>query len=170
MAECQRDLAQALDIQVKEFESKRVQKDSSVLIGLKLTEEIYAQLIRCQVHASHKIQQERLPHTIESMIKVLTDYYIKGNKLNEPASNVEPAVKSNRTVTPKTRTEILNRDRCCQYKNEETGEICGETKFAQVDHIKPRWAGGNHAPENLQQMSANHNRRKYRKEAHLTGL
>jgi hypothetical protein len=78
--------------------------------------------------------------------------------------------KVNKTLTPKTRREILNRDKCCQFKNKETGEICGETSFAQVDHRIPLWAGGTHDLENLQQLCANHNQRKYRREAQLSWL
>jgi hypothetical protein len=187
--ESQRDLAQVLDIQVKEFESKRVQKDKSVRLELSASEEIYAQLNRCREHAAHKLQQENRPHTIESMLKILTDYYIKGNKLDEqptkPKTPVRSAeilnespgkcktrvlVKVNKTLTPRTRREVLNRDKCCQFKNKETGEICGETSFAQVDHKTAIWAGGTHEVENLHQLCANHNRRKYRKEAQLTWL
>ncbi|MNL26681.1 hypothetical protein D3C87_1482220 [compost metagenome] len=120
------------------------------------------------------------------MLKILTDYYIKGNKLDEPPigkenparsaktvkSKVESStvVKVNKTLTPKTRREVLNRDKCCQFKNVETGEICGETGFAQVDHKTALWAGGTHEVGNLQQLCANHNRRKYRKEAQLSWL
>jgi len=176
VGESQRDLAQALDIQVKEFESKRVQKDKSVRLELSASEEIYANLNLCMDHAAYKIQQEKLPHTIETMLKILTDYYIKGNKLDEQPK--EPtkmarsaaAVKVNQTLTPKTRREVLKRDKCCQFRNKETGEICGETRFAQVDHKTALWAGGTHDIGNLQQLCANHNRRKYRREAQLSWL
>lgn len=189
VAESQRDLAQALDIEVKEFESKRVQKDKSVILKLSASEEIYDQLTICSEHASHKLRQENLPHTMQSMLKILTDYYIKGNKLNEQQPNEakssarsakpmnvsteyesKAGIKVNKTLTPKTRRAVLNRDKCCQFKNKETGEICGETKFAQVDHKTALWAGGNHDLENLQQLCANHNQRKYRKEAQLSWL
>jgi hypothetical protein len=171
--ESQRDLAQVLNIQVKEFESKRVQKDNSVRLEFSASKEIYAQLNRCREHAAHKLQQENMPHTIESMLKILTDYYIKGNKLDEQPTEAKGAARSakvNKTVTPKTRREVLNRDKCCQFKNEETGEICGETNFAQVDHKTAIWAGGTHEAENLQQLCANHNQRKYRREAQLSWL
>lgn len=188
--ESQRDLAQALDIQVKEFESKKVQKDNSVRLELSASEEIYAQLQRCREHAAHKLQQENMPHSMESMLKILTDYYIKGNKLDEQPTEIKTLARSakpviasskevpkaivlvrvNKTLTPKTRRAVLNRDKCCQFKNKETGEICGETSFAQVDHKTSIWAGGTHEIENLQQLCANHNQRKYRKESQLSWL
>jgi hypothetical protein len=176
--ESQHDLAQALDIQVKEFESKRVQKDKSVRLELSVSEEIYAQMNRCREHAAHKLKQENMPHTIESMLKILTDCYIKRNKLDELSTLTESSNKgkanaparANKTLTQKTRREVLSRDKCCQFKNKETGEICGETSFAQVDHKTSIWAGGTHEAENLHQLCAHHNRRKYRKEAQLSWL
>ncbi|MNL34614.1 hypothetical protein D3C87_1565970 [compost metagenome] len=167
----------------------------------------------CRDHASHKIQQENLPFTVETMIKIFTDLYIKEYKLDE-ASTIEststsipnaaskgyksgsgpakqlpvkadvrtlsevndeqahrPLVKKvNKTLTLKTRREVFKRDKCCQFKNKDTGEICGETAFPQVDHKISQWAGGTHELENLQQLCANHNRRKYRKEAQLSWL
>lgn len=179
VGESQRELAQALDIQVKEFESKRVQKDKSVRLELSASEEIYARLNICRDHAAHKIQQENLPHTIETMLKILTDFYIKGHKLDEVPSGeksevelaeVAAMVKVNRTLTPKVRRAVLQRDKCCQFKNPKTGEICGETSFAQVDHKTSLWAGGTHEMGNLQRLCANHNRRKYRKEAQMSWL
>jgi HNH endonuclease. len=198
--ESQRELAQTLDIKVKEFESKRFQKDKSVRLELTLSEEIYANLKLCQDHASHKLQQEKLPNTVESMIKLLTDYYLKGHKLDlnnlskinkteidtsddisnlasdtegrRNAQSIQPKApkKFNKSVTPKTKRMVFARDKCCQYTNPETGEICGETRFAQVDHKTPQWAGGGHELDNLQQLCANHNQRKYRKEAQLSWL
>jgi Restriction endonuclease len=132
------------------------------------------------------------------MLKIFTDLYIKVNKLDAPPpqkSNEndlsqkqarspkvfmrrEPgatqmyveAKRINKTLTPKTRREVLNRDKCCQSVNKDTGEICGETSFVQVDHKTPIWAGGSHEMENLQVLCANHNRRKYRKESQLSWL
>ena len=222
VSESQQVLSQKLDIKVKAFELKRVQADKSVRLELTASEDIYARLKICQDHAAHKIQQENLPHNLETMLKVFTDLYIKVNKLEEFAvvesvedktsesidpikMTDEPRVeneivrsrtekssatvsaarsaravvrseslsskkKLNKSLTPKTRRAVFKRDRCCQYKDPETGEICGETRFVQVDHKISLWAGGTHELENLQLLCANHNRRKYRKEAQMSWL
>lgn len=182
-AETQRDLALALDIEIKRFETKRVQKDNSVRLEIGVSEEIYANLMKCRDHASHKIQQEHLPHTLESLLKVLTESYIKNNKLNEAAevegveetkdqgpTNLKTFVPIKKTITPKTRREVFARDKCCQFKNPITGEVCGSKFMPQVDHKMPLWAGGTNDFENLQQLCANHNQRKYRKESQLSWL
>ncbi|HWU42839.1 MAG TPA: HNH endonuclease signature motif containing protein [Bdellovibrio sp.] len=79
--------------------------------------------------------------------------------------------KSLKTLTPKTRRQIFQRDRCCQYIDKATGKQCGSTFLLQVDHKTPRWTSRwtseDHTPANLQLLCGEHNRFKYRKE---TGL
>lgn len=192
--ETQRELAQALDIEIKTFEKKRVQKDQYVRLELGVSAEIYAKLMTCRNHASHKIQQEHLPHNLESLLKVLAEYYIKGHKLDgtEATSNktlvqrptstrstqdapVNPMAdqkvkQPNKTITSKTRREVFARDKGCQFKNVSTGHLCGSNFMPQVDHKTSLWAGGTNEMSNLQQLCANHNQRKYRKEAQLSWL
>ena len=180
VAESQRELAKVLDIQVKEFDSKRVQRDNSVRLEISVSPEVYENITRCREHASHKIQLEKMTHSFDSILKILTDLYIKENGLNNnetratdsphETKSLKPTNKPNKTLTPKTRQAVLARDKCCQYKDPKTGKLCGSHYFAQVDHKISLWAGGNHELENLQQLCANHNRRKYRKEAQLTWM
>lgn len=42
-----------------------------------------------------------------------------------------------RSLTPKVRREILNRDRCCQFRDSLTGRECGSTfkKEAQLRFV-----------------------------------
>ncbi|HWU43146.1 MAG TPA: HNH endonuclease [Bdellovibrio sp.] len=76
--------------------------------------------------------------------------------------------KSLKTLTPKTRREIFQRDRCCQYIDKSTGKQCKSTFLLQVDHKTPRWAARwtreDHSPANLQILCAQHNNGKYRSE------
>ncbi|HWU44617.1 MAG TPA: HNH endonuclease signature motif containing protein, partial [Bdellovibrio sp.] len=72
-----------------------------------------------------------------------------------------------KTLTPKTRREILRRDQCCQYRDKTTGKQCKSTFLLQVDHKTPRWANGNNDAINLQILCAQHNGMKYRNEAGL---
>jgi len=82
--------------------------------------------------------------------------------------------KSLKTLTPKTRREIFQRDRCCQYVDKRTGKQCGSTFLLQVDHKTSRWtarwANEDHSSTNLQVLCAQHNRVKYLKEAGIRGL
>ncbi|MGZ3780263.1 MAG: HNH endonuclease [Pseudobdellovibrionaceae bacterium] len=73
----------------------------------------------------------------------------------------------NKSMTPKTRREVLNRDRCCQYKDPATGKLCNSTYGLQVDHRHPRWDNGDNSLSNLVVLCMQHNQYKYRKEANI---
>lgn len=71
----------------------------------------------------------------------------------------------NHQLSARLRKSLTLKDRCCQYREPQSGKICGSRAYLQVDHKKPRWAGGTNAGENLQVLCANHNRFKYLREA-----
>lgn len=172
-AESQKELAQALEIPIKEYEHKKVQKDESVRLEFTVSKELYEKLMKCQGLAAHKIQQDQMGFSLASVIEVLADKYIadktepKKKTVQKTDFNANACTKVNKTLTPKTKIEILKRDQCCQFKDEKTGRICGSTFAVQVDHKTSQWAGGNHSKSNLQILCAQHNRYKYRKESQL---
>lgn len=93
------------------------------------------------------------------------------NKTSEDEQRITNTVstRENKTVTPKTRLEILKRDECCQYKY-PSGKICGRTFMLQADHITSQWADGDHSSENLQALCALHNQLKYKIESGFVNL
>lgn len=62
-----------------------------------------------------------------------------------------------KSVTPRLKKEILERDQCCQFKNPKTGKICGSKHFLEIDHIQPRFLDGAHTSANLRVLCKNHN-------------
>lgn len=65
--------------------------------------------------------------------------------------------KSEAKVSAASRRFVFQRDqKCC---------VCGSKFQLQIDHIRPRWAGGGNEVANLQILCAVHNREKYRQEA-----
>ena len=130
-------------------------------------------------------------HSISSIIEFLADCYLKlparlknddqliddTPKVAKPTipmrdvvESSDPSQKVNKTLTPKTRREILNRDKCCQYKDPISGKVCGSAYFHQTDHKTSQWAGGTHEKSNLHVLCANHNRYKYQKESRIRFL
>ncbi|MFS4461256.1 HNH endonuclease signature motif containing protein [Bdellovibrio sp. HCB2-146] len=181
--ETQKELAQILDIKVKEYDVKKMQKDESVRVEFTLTREQYEKIQKCQDLAAHKIQQERMDFSLASVVEILADTYLAGkthtNSRQANSSNIQKEEEQkasaslervNKTLTPKTKKEVLNRDQCCQYRDLKTGKICGSTFALQVDHKTSQWANGSHALSNLQVLCANHNRYKYRQESQLQFL
>lgn len=175
-SESQQDLAQALDIKVKDYEKQRIQQDGSVRHEFTASEELEEMVKRCRELTAHQLTQDHQPHTLESLLKLTLGFYIDAHegKYNdaEKIEKLEIAAtagteKVNKTITPKMRRFVLYRDKCCQHKDALSGQKC-ESRFAlQVDHITSLWAGGSNSIENLQALCASHNQYKYRKESQL---
>lgn len=172
--ETQKELAQALDIPVKDFEKQKMQKDESLRLELTLSKEQYQKLLACRDLAAHLLGQNQSDSSWASVFEVLADQYLTKkisartkNKNEGKSTTASVSHTVNKTVTPKTRQWILQRDTCCQYKDPQTGRQCRSTFGLQIDHRTSQWVGGDHRPENLQLMCGQHNRFKYRKEASL---
>lgn len=177
--ETQKDLAQALDIQVVDYDKKRIQQDDSVRIELTVSKDVYELLEKCKDLASHKLERKENGSSLAALIELLAESFIGKEVAGEKSqtklggdgsvisSQEKPHLKTNKTLTPKTRSHVLKRDGCCQYNDSKTGKQCSSTYLLQVDHKKSRWAGGGHSVENLQILCANHNLQKYRKESQL---
>lgn len=169
----QKELAQALDIPVATYDRQRVQKDESVRLELTISKELFEKLNRCRDLASHRIANEVDGASFSALFEVLaTSYLMKNQAQGKAAAKDVPrqapaSEKINKTLTPRTKRLILNRDKCCQYKDPTSGKQCGSTFLLQTDHKSSRWAGGNNAQVNLQILCAGHNQMKYRKESQL---
>lgn len=91
-------------------------------------------------------------------VKVLgqdSKYLAKENKLKKFAR---------KPIKEKLKKIILRKQPCCQFKDPESGKICGSARFLQIDHIQSVSAGGGNEYENLQILCAQHNRYKYQVE------
>lgn len=81
--------------------------------------------------------------------------------IRDKANKNHKANKANKTLTLKMKKEIKLRDQYCQFKDHLTGKVCGSRYYLEVDHIQPRFAGGDHAPGNLRMLCRNHNQFRY---------
>lgn len=163
--ETQKELSVSLDITPKDIETKRLQKDDSVLLEITLSKEQYALFLQCQNLASHTIGQNNQNADMASTLEVLMKHYAKSKTQFTTASAAEK--RQNKSLTPRTRKFILQRDQCCQYVDAKTGRICGSRYLLEVDHRTSRWASGDHSPKNLQALCGNHNKLKYRQESYI---
>lgn len=173
--ESQRDLAQALDIQIKEYETQRIQKDESVRHEFTASKTQHDKLMRCRNFTAHQISQEHMDHTLASTIEILADFYLKHkegelenfNKKTTPTLLNKDIERINKTITPKTRRLVIQRDKFCQHKDPTTGSKCGSQFALQTDHKTSLWAGGDNSLSNLQALCAIHNQHKYRQESQI---
>lgn len=185
--ETQYELSRVLDLPVKEFDTQRVQKDESVRLELTLSKEQYGKLLSCRDFAAHILLQGNGSVNLAEVIDFLADQYLD-EKFKKPRTNsarveayslteeaemaddsktaiiTTEAVAERKSVTPKMRRLIFERDQCCQFIDLKTGKKCSSTFALQVDHKKSQWAGGGNSVSNLQLLCSQHNRSKYNKE------
>lgn len=169
LEQTQKAVAMCLDIELRDPERVKFQRDDSVHLSITLTREQYEMLTNCKEKAAHSLQLNKGDQSWARVIEVVAGQYLDGksfaSKVISQNKMKDKITSDNKTLTLKTRRYVLNRDKCCQFRDGLTGRICGSKYGLQVDHIVPRWSGGTHAPENLQALCGTHNRHKYRMES-----
>ncbi len=120
--------------------------------------------------------------SLEQTLEVLAEFYLKhkdpvvkakrvvAKKGLSPSEASAPARKSQeRSVVPPAasikRTEVpapiahsvrLRDQGRCQFKRQEKGSVCGETRWVELHHLKPVAQGGEHSLQNLVTLCKNH--------------
>ncbi|KYG65765.1 hypothetical protein AZI86_01425 [Bdellovibrio bacteriovorus] len=163
IGQTQREISRSLDLELKAPEKTFVQKDESVHLQITLSKEQYQQLLECRDEAASILLSENGDVSLASVIGLLTSSFLHEKK--KTVSTTETSPRENKTLTPKTRRNILKKNPCCQFKDPVTGKICGSTFNLEIDHRRSQWAGGNHHVDNLQVLCRAHNNHKYRKES-----
>ncbi|UOF02617.1 HNH endonuclease [Bdellovibrio reynosensis] len=72
----QHELARVLDLPIKAFDTKKVQQDESVRLGITLTKEQYKKLIQCKDLAAHILLQDSGTVALTDVIEFLADQYL----------------------------------------------------------------------------------------------
>ncbi|UOF01764.1 HNH endonuclease [Bdellovibrio reynosensis] len=125
--ETQQELAQALDLPLKEYDTQRVQKDESVRLELTLTKEQHEKLLRCKDLAAHILLQEHGSIALADVIEFLANQYLDEKFKRKKAS-------SSATVEDEAMTNLeINFPEAivttgAVVKNVEIGESSKETK------------------------------------------
>ncbi len=154
-------LAKEFNIEIKTEEKKHTQRDESVRIEFTFSKEEMELLKKAQELLSHKTGGNLKNTVLEMAQKTVISSELKKSKVGSHAAAGSTATVAAKSVTPKLKREILNRDQVCQYKNKETGKICGSKHFLEIDHIQPKFAQGNNEVKNLRALCKNHNIYRY---------
>ncbi len=84
-----------------------------------------------------------------------------------PTSEMENRKHQSVGPEPSLKKQLFRKWQGCQYHDPRTGRICGEKFQMEMEHLQPRWAGGNDHFENRTLLCRTHNQWKYRQQ---TGL
>lgn len=159
MSQTQREISRCLDLDLKPPEKTFVQKDDSVHLQITLSHDQFENLMACRDRAASVLLSESQDVSLASVIDFLAQRFLQEKNTSSSAK------EKNRSLTPKTRKMIFQKNPSCQFRDPATGKICGSSFNLEIDHIQPRWAGGGHNIDNLQVLCRAHNNHKYRKES-----
>lgn len=157
-------LAQELDLEVLPTPKKIVHRDRSVTISLTFTEEQMAEIQKAQDDLSHALSTRDVAELLLHLCRKQSRPKIASSKSANFLTRKVTASTSARKVSPSLRQTILQ-TRDCEFRDPQKGKVCGSTSFKQVDHIRPRWAGGTNDAENLRVLCGAHNRWRYRQQS-----
>jgi HNH endonuclease len=167
LEETQAQVSQALNIEIKEAPKVKHQADESVRLEVTLSKTQWEKM---------KTMRELLSNTLptgewDQVLEYLATKVIEQKRKTPSTQSLTPASKhqasSSKHLSVKLKQAALLRDRCCQYKDQRSGKLCGSRWRLEVDHIHPLWAEGANTLENLRVLCANHNQELYRRQASI---
>ncbi|MFM6927769.1 MAG: HNH endonuclease [Bdellovibrio sp.] len=173
-------LSQALSLPVFSENKEKNHRDESVTLTITFSKEQMAILKKAQDLIAHAVPEKKWAETMTYLAQkeIHRRTEVKISKKRSEISKSENGIKASSKFSTKPSRKplstalkklILNRDKCCQYKDNVTGKTCGSTRFLQNDHRQSVWAGGSDEISNLQMLCAQHNRYKYQKESGQSG-
>nr|WP_295902901.1 HNH endonuclease signature motif containing protein [uncultured Bdellovibrio sp.] len=160
--ESQKEVASFFDLPVIEATTQVIQANESIRLSLTISKELADKIQQAQALLSHTISS----NDIVDYLEYVTDRVIKQKTSVRPRPQEEvTATMEVKPFSARTRKTVINKDKCCQYKDPSTGKQCGNRWFLQVDHKQSRWANGKSTVANAQVLCSQHNQMKYRQEA-----
>ena len=155
--ETEKIVAQHLEISLIYKTSLVPQRDGSVRLALTLLEEPWRFLSRCKELLGHKIASGDLAEVLAEVCR----YYLEKRdpllRTATSAAEVTPQQKLFGPFSASLRRFIFQRDKVCQFKDQETSRLCGSKFRLEIDHIRMRSQGGTNEPENLRLLCRQHN-------------
>jgi len=158
--ESQSLVARMLEFEIQSAPRIAQQADRSVRMEITLTPEQLQKLEKMRALLSHSLPNGSWEQVFEHVADKVIASRLRTREIKE-----EPKVSGKKVSYSVLRKKMIAQTPGCQYRHLETGKICGSKWQLQIDHIKPRWAGGKDQLGNLQVLCANHNRYRYQQQS-----
>lgn len=166
-------VSQHFGLAIRTQEKLRIQTDESVRVELTFTKEEMILIERARALLSNKtggVLKDTILELARKAVEPKNNHVERRTKAERDFLTTAAVVKSEirarpstlKSITPKLRREILKRDGCCQFRELKSGKVCGSKFFLEVDHVKPKFAGGGNEIQNLRALCKNHNLFRYR--------
>jgi len=184
--QCEEKLAQ-LDPELSLPKEKiKVLTDENVLIQFIASKRLMKKINRIQELLSHQNKENRYDILIEQILDMALEKIdpvqrearrqkrlLKSKKpkslpvkeqANPPSLSTSAVTPVKRHIPNKLRDKIFLRDGGrCQFRDKQTGRLCGARHAVQVDHRFPFALGGEHSEGNLRLMCQGHNQNRAEK-------
>lgn len=160
-------LCQALSLPVLAEDKQRMHRDESVTLTITFSKEQMDLLNQVQDLIAHAVPEKKWSEVMTYLAQKEIQRRTSVREV-KTVPDKESSSWGKSLLSVRSKKIVLNKNRCCQYKDPITGKICGSTRFLQVDHRQSIWAGGSNDIRNLQTLCAEHNRYKYRKESGIS--
>ncbi len=183
-------LAKELNLPTELINKAKVHRDESVTLTMTLSKEQMELLQKVGNLISHSVPEKKWAEVVCYLAEKELDRRTKKKtearqievirntesvpKAITPSALRKPIPSTRRKPIPATtrkpipsalRKTILHQAAHCEFRDAQTGKLCGSQRFLQIDHIVPVWAGGTNEPKNLRTLCADHNQFKYLQEA-----
>ncbi|MDG0816805.1 HNH endonuclease [Bdellovibrio svalbardensis] len=167
-------LAQELSLPIFSEEREKIHRNESVTLTITFTKEQMALLEQVQDMIAHSVPDKKWSAVLSYLAQKEVERRTQTKRKEVQKSFCSPPKEDRsyirKTIRPNLRKSILGQGKCCEYQDPLTKKICGSTRFLQIDHIQPVWAGGDNSPQNLKVLCQQHNSFKYAKESGLHPL
>ena len=141
---------QSLQIDLPKIEPKPIHhRDDSVTLTITFTKDQMASIKQARELLSHTVPSGEWAEVFEHLSR----------------KEVEKRTTSKGHSAIAIKKQLLNKEAVCQFVDTPSGKKCDSKLRLEIEHIKPRWAGGSDDPENLTLLCAQHNRHRYRQQS-----
>ena len=137
-----------------------VKSETKYSVTLELSKEEYDLLTEAQEISGSTTRSQAIVRALKLYRKVRSPKE-RVERRKKRKAKVTSTVKVTRHIPDPLRDEVTIRDNCqCTFVSKDN-QRCRETRFLQIDHIKPFSMGGEHSKENLRLLCPAHNRLVY---------
>ncbi len=134
------------------LEHKTVIDDQTIRLSLNLSNEDMQNLERARELLSHTLPDATFKDIVSYLAK---DFVKRKDPLTQKPATAAPAKQ--RVTKSARRVTIQKAEGRCEYKDPQTGRVCGSRFRIETDHIRPKSMGGGNGPENLRCLCRVHN-------------